>query len=103
MTAEHSATKRSYLAFTTIGAGGSWARDDSPDAAVARLAKIIVSDWGSLYKLDGVEMKAGVYDVTGRDVRMGYNGVHDEADGTEIERLELRTIKLTAKRCRRVA
>jgi hypothetical protein len=94
--------RRDYLAIILIGAGSSWARDPDPEIAVARVSKLIVSDWGSIYKLDGCKTIVNLFDVTGNEsVHWGYDGIHGDRENefpiTKIETREVTLGKLRRK------
>jgi hypothetical protein len=56
--------KMEYLAILPIGAGGSYGRGETPEAAADRCAKIAVADWSSLYDMHGKTVKMSVYDIS---------------------------------------
>lgn len=94
----------SYLVKTAIGAGGSWARDDSLDKALAALRRIVLADWGRLFDLEGQEIEVEVYDVGDRSTSFDRRkGMIDSDTEEEIACQEVRTVTLPKKRQRRRA
>ncbi len=91
---------KDYLAIVLIGGGSSFGRHSDPDEVVSLATEFLVSDWGHLYKLDGVEVKVNLYDVTGNDqVWWDDCGVHSATEAEyPIQTLEMRTVKLPKKR-----
>ena len=54
-----------YLAIAFIMGGSSWAKGPDIKEAVKRCVQIVSQDWGSIYKLDNLPIKIGIYDLTG--------------------------------------
>ena len=54
-----------YLAIARFATGSSWATGSDIETAVKDCAKIMSQDWGSIYKLDNLPIKIGIYDLTG--------------------------------------
>ena len=88
----------SYLAIARVGAGGSWAREETADKAVMRVASIVVEDWGSLYALEGEEIDVALYNVGDRPTASRRGMVTDAESGEEIECTEVRSITLRKRR-----
>ena len=44
-----------YVTFVQVGAGGSWAKDETPMATAKKCAQIIKEDWGSMFAVAGKE------------------------------------------------
>lgn len=95
--------EKDFLAVCLIGAGSSWGRCPDPERAIKNCTEALVSDWGSIYKLDGAEVMVNLFDVTGNDtVRWDVDGIHgDREEEFPIKRIEVRTVKLRDKRKRR--
>jgi len=90
---------KDYIAIILIGGGSSWARDPDPERAIARVAKIFKSDWKSLFKLDGVEVRVNLWDVTGNEsVHWDDCGMHGDCEADHpITRVETRSVTLSGK------
>lgn len=91
-----------FLAVALIGAGSSFARGEDKEEVIARLGRIIVSDWGGVYDVAGKDCSINVFDVTGYDnLYWDARGVHvnngEQADIT-LDRLELRKITLPSRK-----
>jgi len=54
-----------YLAIAFIMGGSSWATGSDIETAVKDCAKMVSRDWGSIYKMDNLPIKIGIYDLTG--------------------------------------
>jgi len=60
-----------YLARVFIGAGGSWAKGKTKDAAVKRCIQIAIEDWSGLFDIKEAvkagEFKVHIYEDGGTD------------------------------------
>lgn len=92
-----------FLAVCLIGAGSAWGRAPDLDTAVKRCTEALIMDWGSVYKLDGVEVTINLYEVTGNDsVWWDHQGMHADKEAEHpITKLGLREVTLSDKRRRR--
>ena len=94
------AEARNYLVtFNHNLGGGSWSRGPDLERAVEDCRRIAHSDWGHLFKIDGVEVTLNLYDVTGQDsVEIGPGYVSGDNPATAIQSLGRRVVRLPAKR-----
>lgn len=78
-----------YLAYASIGGGGSWGRAETVEGAIAHFHRSLY-DWKHLFDLDGKEVGVGIYDVDGHDkLTMGHRGVRDDETDEEIPLLRV--------------
>jgi hypothetical protein len=93
--------KKDYLAIILVGAGSSYARGPDRDDCIARVSRMVVADWSSLYDVAGKEATVNVFDVTGHEsVWWDSRGVHtadDPADDAELTNEQV-VVTLPAKR-----
>lgn len=92
--------EQEFLAVCMIGAGSSWGRASTQDEAVEFCTDSIISDWGSIYKLDGQEVIISCYDITGNDVvRLEYTGlIGDNEEEHPIKFIEHRDVILKSRK-----
>jgi hypothetical protein len=85
---------RDYIAIILVGAGSSYARGPDKADCIERVKRIAVSDWQTLFKLDGEEATVNVVDVTGHDeVWWDTVGVH--VKGQPDIKLDVERIRVT--------
>ena len=77
---------KEYLVYIPFGAGGSYARGEDVEYQKQRAKSILISDWGTYYKIDESETKMYVFDVTGFDCievgkQIGYTTKDCEGEG----------------------
>jgi len=83
-----------FLAYVSIGAGGSWGRATTPEEAIRKCEQSLY-DWKGHYDLDGEKVKYGLFDAAGHDkILMGGGVPRDEDTKEEIPflRVEERVI-----------
>lgn len=91
---------KDILAVCMIGAGSSWGRGQTVEQAIGECKRELLGCWGSIYKLDGVEVVISIYDVTGNDeIHMDYHGLSgDNEEAHPIILIEHRDVILKDKR-----
>ena len=50
-----------YICGIQVGAGGSYAKGDTPEAAVAELGLIVTQDWSALFDIGDKAFECSVY------------------------------------------
>lgn len=92
--------QQDVLAVCMIGAGSSWGRGETVEAAVRECERELRDCWGSIYKLDNAELIVSIYDVTGNDeIRLEYTGlIGDNEDQFPIKLIEHRDVVIKSKK-----
>ena len=97
--------QKEYLALIEIMGGGTWCRSDNISDAITQAVKESVSDWGSMFKMDGEEVPVNLYDITGMDkIVMSSGGVFciDKEQREHCELLEVLRVQLPEKGRRKI-
>lgn len=94
--------KKDYLAVILIGAGSSYARGPDREDCIARVKKMVVQDWSSLFEVAGKEATVNVVDVTGHEkVWWDHSGFHTNADPAKDAKLDVEYLNVTLPEKRR--
>ena len=91
---------KDYIAIVLLGGGSSWSRGPDAEKAIERVLWYVKHDWGSIFKMDGVEVRVNVWDVTGNDqVHWNDCGMHGDREADfPITKVETRAVTLSDKR-----
>lgn len=97
--------QKEYLALIEMMGGSTWHRSDNISDAITRAVKASVSNWGSMFKMDGEEVPVNLYDITGMDkLVMSIDGVFciDKEQREQCELLDVIRVQLPEKGRRKI-